>query len=128
MSCADVCIDMGYDADDNEFFHCADRRARKEHLCCECRRPIRPGEAYECASGKSDGRVWTSKSCAQCADIRKALVCGSWEYGALWEHIHEGVFPVWLERGPWDCLALVESEAARRELSSSFEQWKEDRA
>jgi hypothetical protein len=41
-------------------------RARKAHLCDECRRVITPGETYFRGSAKGDGRMYTIKRCAHC--------------------------------------------------------------
>jgi hypothetical protein len=120
---------MGYD-DGNDFYSETMRRARKEHRCCECRRTIRRGEMYEHVAGKTSGydRPWTSKTCAECREIRKALVCGSWMFGALWEHIDPYVYESWDRTGPWDCLAKVESEKARQLLMDGYDEWREERA
>ena len=125
MSCADVCIsDMGW-YDENDLHDARKRRARVEHRCCECGRTICPGETYEHVAGKSDGRIWTAKTCTECVEIRAALVCGSWVYGDLWEAIQEEVFPAWLRTGPWDCLAKIDLLSARRLLEARFAAWQE---
>lgn len=80
MNCS--CIDYGDDWGP-ECFSSADRRARKEHLCCECRRVIAPGETYRYESGIWDGRPEAFKICADCMTLRAAFFC-SWAYGGLW--------------------------------------------
>lgn len=123
MSCADVCIDMDYD-ESNAFYHEAIVVARKAHQCCECRETIPPGSRYQRVTGKSDGDVWTSKTCADCMAIRNALVCGSWVFGLLWEEIEQGVFPAWLTTSPIDCLAKIDELSARQKLRDRFAEWK----
>lgn len=127
MSCADVCLSMDYDSGANDFYHTQYPTARKPHRCCECRGTIQPGERYERVSGKSDGDVWTVKSCGRCAEIRDAFVCGAWVFGELWEHIEEYMFPVWKERGPWDCLAELQTPETRKHIMTVYEDWKRDR-
>jgi hypothetical protein len=46
------------------------RRARKQHKCCECRRPIMPGEKYEECSGIWDGEPNRYRTCSRCERIR----------------------------------------------------------
>ena len=123
MSCADACIDMDYGGDVNDFYRELTRTARKAHTCCECRFTIPPGARYWYASGKSDGDVWSAKTCATCYEIRRALVCGAWVFGLLWEEIEQGVFPVWDERGPWDCLAQIESITARDAIRTRYDEY-----
>ncbi len=122
MSCSDVCLDMDYDVD-NEFYAEVTYTARKPYHCCECRETIVPGQRYERATGKADDHIWTVKTCAHCAAIRKALVCGSWQFGKLWEQIEENVFPVWLTHSPIDCLAQIDSLEARNKLRERFDEW-----
>jgi hypothetical protein len=45
-------------------------KARKEHRCCECSQPIKPGEVYERAVAKYDGRIYSYKTCTPCSRIR----------------------------------------------------------
>lgn len=123
MSCADVCIDHDYDYY-NEFYRESLRVARKLHMCCECGEAVAPGQQYQVASGKSDGRIWTAASCALCAEIRSAFVCGSWEFGRLWVSIEEEMFPIWREKGPLDCLAQTKSRAARDKLRRAYAKWR----
>lgn len=123
MSCADVCLDHDYEGC-NDFYRERVVTARKPHTCCECRETIAPGASYQRASGKSDGDVWTAKTCVLCAEIRKAFVCGSWTFGLLWESIEEIMFPVWEEKGPIDCLARLETQAARDKCRDLYRAWK----
>jgi len=85
------CVCDDYDDYDeyNEFHNAKNMTARKFHTCCECGCEIKPGDVYEYASGKSDGSLWTAKTCASCARIRNdVMICG-FTYGELWERIHE---------------------------------------
>ncbi len=125
MSCADVCISMDYDG--NRFASSKMRTARKPHRCCECRETIPVGARYEVYSACSDdGDFFEAKTCAVCFDIRNALVCGSWIFEELWEAIEEGVFPAWITTSPIDCLAKVDSLAARDRLRERFAGWRDE--
>lgn len=42
------------------------RRARKQHVCCECLEPIAVGERYEIFEGCWDGEWQTYKTCLFC--------------------------------------------------------------
>lgn len=126
MSCADVCLDMYYDGD-NEFYSERIVKAKKPHRCCECQRTIAPSESYEHVSGRSEGDFWTAKTCADCRAIRKALVCGTWVFGGLWEAIEESVFPEWLRVSPIDCLAKIDERSARDLLRHRFRDWRDGR-
>ena len=126
MSCADVCIDHDYATDDNDFFVERMVAARKEHRCCECVGAIGVGERYERASGKSDGRIWSTATCAVCAEIRDAFVCGSWIYGRLWVSIEEEMFPIWDEYGPLDCLAKLKTVEARQKCRDRYHEWQQE--
>jgi len=46
------------------------RKARKVHLCCECRWPIEKGQAYQYVSGVWDRSPASFKTCLVCAEIR----------------------------------------------------------
>lgn len=48
------------------------RKARKEHVCCECRREIVIGETYVCVSGIWDGYPETHKICQPCEALRQS--------------------------------------------------------
>lgn len=50
------------------------RKARKLHICCECRGSIVPGEAYEYFSGVWDGNPDSFKTCLACSELRDTLV------------------------------------------------------
>jgi hypothetical protein len=125
MSCADVCLDHDADAY-NDFYNESVVKARKPHKCCECQATIPVGTRYQRVGGKSEGDVWTATSCLPCAEIRKAFVCGSWTFGMLWESIEEGMFPIWDEQGPIDCLAKLETLEARNKAREQYRAWKAD--
>lgn len=67
-------------------------RARKGHVCCECRGIILPGEIYHVFSGIWDARASTYKTCPVCEKLRigfqaKSECCIPFE--ALCEHLVE---------------------------------------
>jgi len=64
------------------------RKARIEHICCECHEPIQPGEIYEYVKGYWDG--WDSfKTCKTCTTIREEYCPCGWLYGGLRETLWE---------------------------------------
>jgi len=125
MGCADVCLSMDYDGS-NAFFSEKPRRARKEHKCCECGEVIAVGATYYYASGKSDGDIFTERTCAVCREIRDAFSCGSYTFEMLWELMREEMFPLWRSRGPWDCLAKLTTPEAVAMCNSEFAEWLHD--
>lgn len=74
-----------------EIFQAADRKARKEQKCIECRRVIAPGETYHYEFGKFDGDAVTYKTCSHCMVAREWLQvnCGGWIYDEVIEEIRE---------------------------------------
>lgn len=52
-------------------------KARKRHLCCECRKFIEPGALYVRAKGIWDYGPATYKTCADC-DRTKKLAMKKW--------------------------------------------------
>ncbi len=65
------------------------RRARKEHRCGECRKPIRKGDTYHYEFIGYDGEVSAHKTCSICKEIRDLLFCSGWEYGGVWASIRD---------------------------------------
>lgn len=65
-------------------------------------------------------------TCLVCAEIRGAFVCGSYEFGRLWESIWEEMFPIWDTHGPIDCLAKLETKAARDYARERYAEWRAD--
>ncbi len=124
MSCQDVCVDMDYDAGANEFYIERWRKAAKPHRCRECGREIVKGERHQVASGKSEGSVWSVRTCAECAEIREAFCCGAWIFGQLWEAIRDQVFADWDEMKAIDCLAKL-SDAAVAKMRAEYAEYVE---
>lgn len=124
MNCSDVCLDMDYDGDTNEFYTESLVKARRPHKCCECRDVIVTGAQYQRASGKAEGEMWTAKTCLLCYEIRRAFVCGSCVFGQLREEIENAMFPIWSESGPFDCLAKLDTVEARRKVNRWHDEWK----
>lgn len=48
------------------------RKARKDHVCVECRRMIKAGTVYEYVSGIWDGSPSSYKTCPRCVVLRAA--------------------------------------------------------
>lgn len=95
-------------------------RARKDHKCLECSRPILKGTEYERASGKFDGEVFADKTCMDCAHIRDGLSCGeSVPAGTLWESINEVFGEI-----TTGCLTKVETASAKAYLVERWQKWK----
>lgn len=124
MSCDDVCLDMDYDGC-NDFYSESMRRAAKPHKCRECGREILKGEQYQVASGKSEGDFWTNRTCAECAEIRTAFVCGTWIFGELWESVREQIFPRWDEMKAIDCLAKLTTDTAIAKMRAEYARFQE---
>jgi hypothetical protein len=69
--------------------HTEERRARKEHTCCECGEAILKGERYEHVTGCWDGHWDTYRTCLPCAAIRRDFFPCGWYYGQMAEDFRE---------------------------------------
>ncbi len=120
--CSDVCLDRDLDFY-NEFYADGTRTAKIDHACGECGRTINPGEKYHRAVGKAEGYWFVAKTCPECEEIRKALVCGEYFFDHLWDDIREYVYPKLRDVGPSECFAMMETKSAREKLAADFTEW-----
>jgi hypothetical protein len=74
-------------------YRCDDRKARKNHICCECFGLIHRGEVYHSHHGVWDGRGETFKVCVDCDALRN-IVDKNAHYSELtaFRHLMENVF------------------------------------
>lgn len=86
-------------------YEAKDTKARRNHMCSECRRTIQPGEIYERVGMLFDGRWSRFKTCAHCMAARSWLekVCGGFLHGCVKEDLLDhwnqvGYQSKWLER------------------------------
>ena len=96
------CVCGDYDGEPADFYVTRMVRARKAHICVECREEVAPGEKYERTSGKWNGSMDIIRTCVLCLRIRDDLCPNGWVYGMLREAI-------------WECLGTdyVTGEAKR---------------
>src|SRR5579859_6007983 len=75
-----------------EAYGCEQRKARKEHKCCECLGKILPGERYHYHHGIWDGEPGYYKVCTDCEKLRAELDrgCAS-DDGTPFTGIAEGI-------------------------------------
>ena len=97
------------------------RTARKQHKCCECGDPIKPGDRYEYVCGKWDSRIDVYKTCAGCENIRKSLNCGSgWTYTTLWQDIADS--DLIEDKAPTPCTLRALNDAGRAKLLDAWQE------
>lgn len=108
-----TCCPLSGDFDDGPaVFNASQRRAIKEHACCECRETIKRGDRYEHTSGCWDGRWSTYKTCLSCVEIRDHFACEGWLFGQVWEDLEQNFFPDMKAGGP--CMEGLSPEAKGR--------------
>ena len=109
-----------------DFYHAEMRRARKPYKCCECGDAIAIGDRYEYATGKSEGSIYSYRTCAPCAEIRAVFCCSGWLFTALWEAIREQLFPRWNDITAIDCLAKLTTQAAIDKMRAEHAEYAQD--
>ena len=72
-------------------FSAKNRKARKEHTCCECGETIPKGALYRYESGIWEGEPQDYKTCLDCISVRDAFFCGS-VFGSVWEDMRDMVY------------------------------------
>lgn len=114
-------------AEANDFFSSRSRKAAKLHDCCECGQEIAVGTHYEYASGKSDGVIFTQRTCLPCAEIRDTFACYGYVFTMLWESVRESLFPRWPQNlYGVECLAKLKTDAAVAKMRAMYAEWEAD--
>ncbi len=86
MSCS--CIDI-YDGETAAINETYTRKARKEHICYECRRVIKKGETYTLDDILADSEWEHYKTCSDCISLRDTYC--SFYFGEVWNMLYEDV-------------------------------------
>ena len=95
------------------------RKARKEHVCSECRETIPKGTKYDYSSGIWDGRAESYKTCLLCIEIRDHFACEGWIYEQLWGDLTENFFPDMKAGG--QCMTGLSPDAKRKLIDARME-------
>lgn len=79
------------DYDEPDLYRKINVKARKDHICSECRRDIKKGENYSNVFGIWNGVNSTFKTCCYCLIAQEWLriECNGFLHGALSEEIEE---------------------------------------
>ena len=97
------------------------RRARKEHVCDECREPIAKGEQHRYITSLYDGHWGTYRMCLLCDEIGDHFSCGRGRImQTLWNDLEENFFPYMSAGGP--CMHGL-SPAAKQKLIDARMKW-----
>ncbi len=101
------------------------RKARKEHVCTECRRTIERGERYEYAFTSFDGGTDTYKTCVDCVSVRDSFFCNGWGYTMVWEDLEEHFSNVIWKNGDVvsECIVPLTKAARDRVCDMIEEHW-----
>ena len=119
--CQDTCVLESYDDCDGEAqWFVTTPKARKKHVCCECRQPIPVGARYENAVSMYDGTTNRLKTCLLCVEIREKFSCGGgYIFTEMWDTLREHLFG----RLRFECLKGLSTEAHEKVLSE-WRRWK----
>lgn len=121
MSDCDICIGRGCD-DYPELSETKTKKARKPHVCCECKGRIAQGQQFEHCVMKYEGRWLSYKTCMLCVEIRNVFTCGEgWLFESLWDDMEEYAFDVLTTASK--CFAKL-SPAAKAFTLNRWREWK----
>jgi len=85
-----ISCDCSVDVDECAEFYCESfPKAKKEHICCECRGIIPKGSSYEKVTGKWNGEISTYKTCIPCTRIRNHYCSHGFYFTGLRDQIRE---------------------------------------
>jgi RNase P subunit RPR2 len=105
-------MDCYCDYEPAQFYRARRVKAAKKHKCYECARVILPGESYEYVSAMFEKKIWTFKTCGDCADIRQfvenSVHCLCWAHGSLEDDVRDTVTEAYF-RAPDEVKGLATS-------------------
>jgi len=62
-------------------------KAKKRHICGECRELILPGDKYFAMGYDQNGKINNHNVCCDCDSVVKVFFKGYWVYGFIWEDL-----------------------------------------
>ena len=89
MDC-NISLDLVENSEGCEKISIITRMAVKVHKCDECHENILPGETYEKAVGKIDGKLFAQKTCSSCLSVRNTFF-DSFYYEMIWEDLENEI-------------------------------------
>lgn len=121
------CIDVD---DPVQFAHTREvARARKAHVCCECRRTIPVGAPYRYEAAVADGDWQHYHTCRLCASVRDDRFACGFCWGFLWEHLRDCLGWVGCDcEDPCDCESWLDPPDWPIEVNKSKPRRKEWKA
>lgn len=99
-------------------------KARKEHICTECKRTIAKTEEYRREFTKFDNETYISKTCEDCLSVREVFFSSGWYYGGIWEQIQDFINDVDGDLSV-TCLLELTKPARDKILDLIEERWNE---
>lgn len=121
MGDCNVCIGGYDDGEPAQLYQEKMVKARRQHRCYECGRPIQPGSVYERVSGRWEGEFSVYCFCIDCSSISRGLSCGDGRmFGNLWDDVTENLFPE-MTTG---CLQKIDEPSAKAYLIQRWQEWK----
>jgi hypothetical protein len=99
------------------------RKARKEHRCGECGRPILKNEKYEKVDAASDGIFYHHKTCEDCFSVARSFFCNGLIHGRLWSDLEYHVRDIGGQVSS-DCLVPLTKTAREKVCDLIEELWK----
>ena len=121
MSCGCIYVD---DYDNGEPYSETIRKARKIHVCCECKREIQSKEEYQVATGKWNGNFNTFKTCKDCLSVRDEFFCDGFLFTSLWEFVTQHICDMNGEISS-DCLIKLTKPARDKICNIIEERWED---
>lgn len=89
-----MCCPLSESDDRATVYNVDQRRARKEHVCDECRDPIARGELHEYITMLFDAAWSNFRMCLLCSEIGDHFSCGNGRLlETLWDDLEQNFFP-----------------------------------
>jgi len=82
-------------------------KAAKNHICCECNKPIMKGEMYHYSSIFYERNIRNYKTCNNCQEIISIFFKDGWLIGSIFEELYSYIDAVWLEDLPSSCISKL---------------------
>jgi len=119
-----ACVYVGnYDGPDFTFSR--KRKAKKEHVCCECGEKILPGSTYEYTVGRWEAGFRVYKTCLDCISMIASFFCDGFGYTTIWEDLAEHIDAMGGEISS-DCLIPLTPKARAKVCQMIEDYWDEE--